>query len=560
MSIAAIPGAAPAGVADPSPRVEAGADELLLLAEACEELEAETADTLAAWCADDAGRPDGVRTMLGHLGERFEALAMALRFIGLGAVAGLLEASCEQIGGLAADPVRADLAVRRALRAWPRCWAQAFRTGSRERIRVALVVHAAAGLGDAARSKEAMAQWCTVRRVPSRKAGPPRLASGDMLPAALDEDLDHALRATLVAEMRNLAGEATRLAGGDPAALRDAERALHTLKGTAITAGAAGVAQLAHALEDFLALVPAAGDSGTPGSPETDRRRALLVDALDGLSALVEASAAGASCPPESVRGYRALVAMLARDDEPAGAVAGPSPDEGSHRPRVQPGEPSRSGDPVDVLARRLEQAVREASRLAGRPADLVVEGRAEAPGEELLQALAAALEHLVRNAIDHGIEPALQRERAGKPARGRIVIRFERPGGGLARIACEDDGRGMTSGTLRRLAARHGLADVPVDDPEWLARLLCTPGLTTAERPGMLSGRGLGLAAAAAAVERQGGWLRIEAGRPAGLRVTVLVPLASPGGSDAPSASGQAPRGRSDGDARPPAGELLSR
>ncbi len=131
-----------------------------------------------------------------------------------------------------------------------------------------------------------------------------------------------------------------------------------------------------------------------------------------------------------------------------------------------------------------------------------------------VLEGLSDAIGHLLRNAVAHGIETPDERERAGKPRRGRIELSAV-PRGGLVAIEVRDDGRGVRS---------EALADVPVDGS--LIELLATPGYSTAGEVTGLAGRGVGLDAVKNHAERIGGCLDISTEPGHGTRITLLLPV----------------------------------
>jgi two-component system chemotaxis sensor kinase CheA len=145
-----------------------------------------------------------------------------------------------------------------------------------------------------------------------------------------------------------------------------------------------------------------------------------------------------------------------------------------------------------------------------------------KAVGERLLD----PLKHLVRNALDHGIEPAARRAALGKPARGRISLaaRAER---GAVVVTVEDDGGGLDLDRIRAVARARGLlgdAEEPGDAA--ILDLVFVPGFTTAEHVGELSGRGVGLDVVRQNVQELGGDVRVESRPGLGTRFVLDVPL----------------------------------
>jgi chemotaxis protein histidine kinase CheA len=134
---------------------------------------------------------------------------------------------------------------------------------------------------------------------------------------------------------------------------------------------------------------------------------------------------------------------------------------------------------------------------------------------------------HLVRNAVDHGVEEGPEARRAaGKPAVARVEVRLVARRGG-ARIEVVDDGRGLDVGRIRQVAEERGLATpdeaLAAKDVE---RLVLTPGFTTAREATLHSGRGVGLDVALRRVEAMGGRLSIWSRPGRGVRIRMDLPL----------------------------------
>jgi chemotaxis protein histidine kinase CheA/ActR/RegA family two-component response regulator len=175
--------------------------------------------------------------------------------------------------------------------------------------------------------------------------------------------------------------------------------------------------------------------------------------------------------------------------------------------------------------AQELAEQLHKEVALSVRGGDTLLDRR-------IIRALQEAFVHLVRNAVDHGIEPPEVREASGKPRQGRIRLdaRLE---GERVRLEVADDGRGMDPGAIAAEAVRKGelsLAEAEALDRDQSLQLLFRPGFTTRDEASEVSGRGIGLDAVAAAVRGMGGdlWLHSEPGR--GSNVTVEVPVARRG------------------------------
>lgn len=180
----------------------------------------------------------------------------------------------------------------------------------------------------------------------------------------------------------------------------------------------------------------------------------------------------------------------------------------------------------VDTVVPRWTRTVRQAARMALREAALQVEGGDVELDAQLLQALVEPIGHLLRNAVDHGIEPADERERLGKSRAGRVSLRFAREGGDLV-VECADDGRGLDLPAIRARAIAAGLVAPEESPPDSaLARLALLPGFSTRERATQLSGRGIGLDVVERIVREQRGSVAIDTRRGAGTVVRLRLPV----------------------------------
>lgn len=149
---------------------------------------------------------------------------------------------------------------------------------------------------------------------------------------------------------------------------------------------------------------------------------------------------------------------------------------------------------PVKNILPRLTRNVRQTCRSTGKQADLLLNGGDTMLDGEILNRLADPLLHILRNAIDHGIEPPDERELLGKPPAGSVTLSFLRQGQGLI-VRCADDGRGLDYAAIRAKGMERGLitAGQSLSQQE-LARLIMLPGFSTRDSVSEISGRGVGL------------------------------------------------------------------
>jgi two-component system chemotaxis sensor kinase CheA len=184
---------------------------------------------------------------------------------------------------------------------------------------------------------------------------------------------------------------------------------------------------------------------------------------------------------------------------------------------------------PAALVLEPLRRAVRDVAGRLGKEVELTVDGGEVRLDRQIVDALRDPLLHLVRNAVDHGIEAPAARRDAGKPTGGRIAVRVE-PRGARVAIVVEDDGPGLDVGAIRAAAVRKGLLTTEevdrLTDAE-AARLVFHAGVSTARAVTEISGRGVGMDVVLETLARLQGTIdvRWEAGR--GTRFDLDVPLA---------------------------------
>ena len=183
---------------------------------------------------------------------------------------------------------------------------------------------------------------------------------------------------------------------------------------------------------------------------------------------------------------------------------------------------------PLTALSDRLPRAARDLARRTGKQVDVVVTGSEIEVDRALLDEISDPILHLLRNAVDHGIESAAQRIAAGKRPTGRIEVSARRDRDRVI-LEVSDDGRGMDPDALRRSAVARGDigAEAAAALPDAEAFLLaCLPGVSTAGQVTDVSGRGVGMDAVKRSVEALSGKLSIESRRGEGTRFTLRLPL----------------------------------
>lgn len=175
-----------------------------------------------------------------------------------------------------------------------------------------------------------------------------------------------------------------------------------------------------------------------------------------------------------------------------------------------------------------LELAARDAADLLGKRVYFEATGGETRLEGHILGALRDALLHIVRNAVDHGLEPPEEREMLGKPAAGTVFLRVERRGSRVA-FVCSDDGRGINLLAVRRSAAMKGLIASSQMDSLSVAetlRLIFHAGVSTTPEVTEMSGRGVGLDVVREVTTRFKGEVRAWSEPGAGTKIEILVPM----------------------------------
>lgn len=316
-----------------------------------------------------------------------------------------------------------------------------------------------------------------------------------------------------LAETHRLVETITRHTPEDVAVTK---RLLHTLKGNTGLYGLQSVAKLCHALEDSMQE-----QGGNLGRADADRLLACWQAISTKLGGFIDAPKSGGVTIDDGEYGELLAAVAAGAPHAQLAAMVG-----------------AWQLEPVELRLRRLaQQAQSLAERMQKLPVDVRVEaGRLRIDSTRLLDVW-ATLPHLVRNAVDHGIETPEQRAAAGKTERASLVLRAALNAQQLS-IEIEDSGRGIDWEALRAAAGKKGL---PCSTQRELAEALFADGVSTRSEVTENSGRGVGTAALARAVKTTGGRIEVFSERGKGTRLRLTWPAAvarpsrvkaTPGGS----------------------------
>lgn len=183
---------------------------------------------------------------------------------------------------------------------------------------------------------------------------------------------------------------------------------------------------------------------------------------------------------------------------------------------------------PLSLIYDRFHRVVRGAARKLNKEVRLVTRGEEVDLDKTIIEGLTDPLTHLVRNAVDHGIEPPAEREAAGKPRFGTVALRACHQGGQV-HLEIRDDGRGIDADKVARKALDQGLVSrerLEAMGERERIRLIFHPGFSTAAEVTDVSGRGVGMDVVQTNIEHLGGTVDVESRLGEGTRIQLVLPL----------------------------------
>ncbi len=183
---------------------------------------------------------------------------------------------------------------------------------------------------------------------------------------------------------------------------------------------------------------------------------------------------------------------------------------------------------PIKKVFGRFPRVVRDLARNLKKEINLELVGEDTDLDKNLVEALADPLVHLVRNSVDHGVEPPDEREAAGKPRTGKVVLAAQQEGDHIL-LTIVDDGRGMDPDVLRAKAVEKGMMEKDAADrltDSECFNLILAPGFSTKTEISDVSGRGVGMDVVKTKISQLNGTINIESTKGQGSRIAIKVPL----------------------------------
>ncbi len=183
---------------------------------------------------------------------------------------------------------------------------------------------------------------------------------------------------------------------------------------------------------------------------------------------------------------------------------------------------------PIGTVFNKFPRVVRDLARIANKKVKLNIEGTDTELDRSIIEAIKDPLTHIVRNSVDHGIEPPEERVKVGKPAVGQLLLKAYHEGGQVI-IEIKDDGKGIDVEKIKKKAIEKGLITEleanSMSDREAI-NLIFKPGFSTAEKVTNISGRGVGMDVVKTNIEKLGGSIDIQTEKGRGTTIIMKIPL----------------------------------
>ncbi len=260
----------------------------------------------------------------------------------------------------------------------------------------------------------------------------------------------------------------------------------------------------------------AAGDPVEADPAQVAQTIRVSVDALEHLMTVVS----------ELVLIRNQLIQTLRLD--PESAFAAPLNRLNQVTSELQEGVMTTRMQPISGAWAKLPRLVRDLAKELGKQIDLSMVGQETELDRQVLELIKDPLTHMIRNAVDHGLETAEERLAAGKPAAGRISLAARHEGGAIV-IEVGDDGRGLPAAKIRAKALKNGLAsasEVEAMSDADVRRFIFAAGFSTADQVTAVSGRGVGMDVVRTNIEKIGGAIEVSSTEGQGTRFTIRIPL----------------------------------
>ena len=356
-------------------------------------------------------------------------------------------------------------------------------------------------------------------------------------------------------------------------ALNETFRSVHTLKSMAATMGFTDMEELSHEMENVL-------DELRKGREPGEETVNLLFESLDGLETLVETVATGETVKLDLTTLYKKLGTIPAekKEDVVVSTVAAEGGDAGSATASIRIGiekiqvlqnlveelaiakmsliqiaskyashelneitatidrHTSELQDrvlqmrmfPVGYIFEKFPRAVRDLSKKTGKEVDFIITGKEIELDRLVLDEINDAVLHLLRNAVDHGLEKPKDRQNAGKDDKGKVILSAIREGNHVV-VSVEDDGKGIDIEELKEIAVEREIisreAASRMNDAD-VYELLSEPGVSTTREITDVSGRGVGFDVVRSKIKSLGGRVRILSEKGSGTKVELHLPL----------------------------------